>query len=252
MMNWRSRFPASPPAIRRFRHPRGFHQVGGFPDIPLMEDIVFPTACAPSPARPASATRVRTSGRRWEKHGLLNTIVMMWRLRLRFHYGADPQNWRVNMAYAPAPAVKPLMLSPSPSWPRHRYPAGEDALIPHLGAEAPPPCRAGSCSGCRHRAAGRLGPVTLWCARISAILFRRAAEHASGRAADPSANAAGRRSWLRMQCAARASSSPLHADHRHRLPVLTPEIPRGRRRCAGKRSRADPRRRRRLRTDRAA
>jgi hypothetical protein len=35
--------------------------------------------------------RVVTSGRRWEKDGVLNTVVLMWRLRLSYFFGADPK-----------------------------------------------------------------------------------------------------------------------------------------------------------------
>jgi hypothetical protein len=34
--------------------------------------------------------KVRTSGRRWERHGPLRTIVLMWRLRFAYFLGADP------------------------------------------------------------------------------------------------------------------------------------------------------------------
>jgi hypothetical protein len=33
---------------------------------------------------------VLTSGRRWEKHGVLRTIFTMWRLRLAYFLGAAP------------------------------------------------------------------------------------------------------------------------------------------------------------------
>jgi hypothetical protein len=35
--------------------------------------------------------RVVTSGRRWEKDGVLNTVVLMWRLRLAYFLAADPK-----------------------------------------------------------------------------------------------------------------------------------------------------------------
>jgi hypothetical protein len=35
--------------------------------------------------------RVVTSGRRWEKDGILNAVVLMWRLRLAYFFGADPK-----------------------------------------------------------------------------------------------------------------------------------------------------------------
>jgi hypothetical protein len=35
-------------------------------------------------------TRARTSGRRWESRGALRTILLMWRLRLAYFFGAKP------------------------------------------------------------------------------------------------------------------------------------------------------------------
>jgi rSAM/selenodomain-associated transferase 2 len=62
----------------------------GFPDIALMEDVAFcktmkrvsPPACL--------RARVRTSGRRWERGGVLRTVLFMWRLRLAYFLGAAP------------------------------------------------------------------------------------------------------------------------------------------------------------------
>jgi rSAM/selenodomain-associated transferase 2 len=68
-----------------------FERVGGFPDIPLMEDVAMSRALR-RVSRPACLReRVTTSGRRWERHGTLRTIVLMWRLRLAFALGADPR-----------------------------------------------------------------------------------------------------------------------------------------------------------------
>jgi rSAM/selenodomain-associated transferase 2 len=67
-----------------------FAAAGGFPDIPLMEDIVLSRRLKRI-GRPAClAARATTSGRRWDRHGVLRTIVMMWRLRLAFFLGAEP------------------------------------------------------------------------------------------------------------------------------------------------------------------
>jgi hypothetical protein len=33
---------------------------------------------------------VRTSGRRWERNGVWRTVLLMWRLRWAFFFGADP------------------------------------------------------------------------------------------------------------------------------------------------------------------
>jgi rSAM/selenodomain-associated transferase 2 len=70
----------------------------GFPEIALMEDIAMakrlrrtgPPLCISSPAV--------TSGRRWEKHGVMKTIVLMWCLRLAYFLGANPA--RLARSYA--------------------------------------------------------------------------------------------------------------------------------------------------------
>jgi hypothetical protein len=68
-----------------------FDAVGGFPDIPLMEDVALSKALR-TRSRPACLrSRVVTSGRRWERRGTLRTIVLMWRLRLAYALGADPR-----------------------------------------------------------------------------------------------------------------------------------------------------------------
>jgi len=62
----------------------------GFPEIALMEDIAFCKAMKRR-GRPACLrARAATSGRRWERHGLLRTILLMWRLRLAYFLGAEP------------------------------------------------------------------------------------------------------------------------------------------------------------------
>ena len=78
-----------------------FARVGGFPDIPLMEDIAFSSAMRRI-ARPAClAEKVTTSGRRWEKHGVWRTILTMWWLRLRFWLGVSPQTLAREYGYVP-------------------------------------------------------------------------------------------------------------------------------------------------------
>jgi rSAM/selenodomain-associated transferase 2 len=68
-----------------------FERAGGFPPIALMEDVAL-SARLKRLGRPLCLTsRVTTSARRWRKHGTLHTIVLMWRLRLKFFFGADPE-----------------------------------------------------------------------------------------------------------------------------------------------------------------
>jgi rSAM/selenodomain-associated transferase 2 len=91
MMNWRSRLTGIATGDQAiFVKRRVFEQIGGFPDLPLMEDIVLSRRLKQQ-GRPACLRqKVRTAGRRWEKHGVLRTILTMWWLRLRFFFGAEP------------------------------------------------------------------------------------------------------------------------------------------------------------------
>ncbi len=67
-----------------------FHVTGGFPGIPLMEDIAISkklrTFARPRPL----ALKTLSSSRRWERHGVARTIMQMWRLRLLYYFGAAP------------------------------------------------------------------------------------------------------------------------------------------------------------------
>ena len=68
-----------------------FEEAGRFAEIPLMEDVALSRRLKRI-GRPACLReRVTTSGRRWERHGTLRTILLMWRLRLAYALGADPR-----------------------------------------------------------------------------------------------------------------------------------------------------------------
>jgi rSAM/selenodomain-associated transferase 2 len=68
-----------------------FERVGGFPDQPLMEDIELSRRLRALAAPCCLRQRVRTSGRRWQAHGVWRTIWLMWRLRWRYWRGESPQ-----------------------------------------------------------------------------------------------------------------------------------------------------------------
>jgi rSAM/selenodomain-associated transferase 2 len=68
-----------------------FRAAGGFPAIPLMEDIALSKRLK-RVSRPLCLREcVVTSGRRWERNGIFSTVFLMWRLRLAFFLGADPE-----------------------------------------------------------------------------------------------------------------------------------------------------------------
>ncbi|PCI73346.1 MAG: glycosyl transferase, partial [SAR86 cluster bacterium] len=71
-----------------------FQEIGGFPQLALMEDIAICKALRRrgSPASPAGL--VTTSSRRWEENGLISTILLMWMLRFLYFVGVKPQKLR--------------------------------------------------------------------------------------------------------------------------------------------------------------
>jgi len=102
LMNWRSRLTGIATGDQAiFVTREAFQRGGGFPDIPLMEDIVFSDRMRRMSPPACLREKVSTSGRRWEKHGLLRTILTMWWLRLRFHFGASPHGLAREYGYAP-------------------------------------------------------------------------------------------------------------------------------------------------------
>jgi rSAM/selenodomain-associated transferase 2 len=68
-----------------------FTAAGGFPEIALMEDIALSRRLKQYGPPLCLRHRLTASGRRWEKHGVLRTILLMWRLRLAYSLGADPR-----------------------------------------------------------------------------------------------------------------------------------------------------------------
>jgi rSAM/selenodomain-associated transferase 2 len=91
MMNLRSRITGIATGDQAiFVKREAFHAAGGFPDIPLMEDIALSKRLKRTSRALCLRERAVTSGRRWETHGVFRTILLMWRLRLAYFFGADP------------------------------------------------------------------------------------------------------------------------------------------------------------------
>ncbi len=78
-----------------------FEQLGGFADITLMEDIELCTRLKRHGAPACLRDKVLTSPRRWEQHGVWRTIALMWRLRLAYFLGADPDRLASRYGYRP-------------------------------------------------------------------------------------------------------------------------------------------------------
>lgn len=91
MMNLRSRLTGIATGDQAiFVSRRAFVQSGGFAPIALMEDVALSAKLKLAGAPACLSAQVLTSGRRWEKRGVLATVVLMWRLRLAYFLGADP------------------------------------------------------------------------------------------------------------------------------------------------------------------
>ncbi len=69
-----------------------FWRAGGFPPLELMEDIALSRSLKRLSRPLCLADEVVTSGRRWERRGVLRTVLLMGWLRLAFFLGAAPAN----------------------------------------------------------------------------------------------------------------------------------------------------------------
>lgn len=77
-----------------------FERLGGFPDIPLMEDIALSRLLKRQGAPACLRERLVTSSRRWEQHGVVRTIILMWRLRFAYWCGVSPDHLAVRYRQA--------------------------------------------------------------------------------------------------------------------------------------------------------
>jgi rSAM/selenodomain-associated transferase 2 len=80
-----------------------FRAVGGYPEIPLMEDVELSRRMRRAGGTVLLPLRVETSGRRWEAWGPLRTVLFMWRLRVGYLLGWTPS--RCADAYRRGPAL---------------------------------------------------------------------------------------------------------------------------------------------------
>lgn len=92
LMNLRSRWTGMATGDQAIFVKRAvFDAMGGYADIALMEDLALSRALRRRAPPVCLRDRVLTSGRRWERHGVVRTILLMWRLRLAWWLGANPE-----------------------------------------------------------------------------------------------------------------------------------------------------------------
>ena len=67
-----------------------FHQLGGFPDIPIMEEIGFSRVLRQLGKTTLVAQRIHIAPRRWEQNGIIRTTALNWFITLLYFLGVSP------------------------------------------------------------------------------------------------------------------------------------------------------------------
>lgn len=105
LMNWRSRFTHIATGDQSIFISRSlFDEVGGFPAQPLMEDVELCSRLRKLATPVCLDDKVVTSSRRWQKHGVWKTMVLMWRFRLAYFMGTPAEQ----LAAIYYPNIKPV------------------------------------------------------------------------------------------------------------------------------------------------
>ena len=161
-----------------------FKRLGGFADLPLMEDIELSKRLKKQGLPACLKVPVATSARRWEEQGVWRTIVLMWRLRLAYFLGASPHALALRYGYAPrhptpvkqrvTAAVAILAKAPVAGLAKTR-------LIPLLGAAgAARAQRRFTLNTLQIASQAALGPLMLWCAPDADHRFFRVLRRVTG------------------------------------------------------------------------
>lgn len=88
---WRSRVCQLPYGDQALFLPaHTFHQLSGFPDLPILEDFVLVRQLQRYGKVAIAPGRVITSGRRWQRLGLVRTTVTNQLVLLGYHVGISP------------------------------------------------------------------------------------------------------------------------------------------------------------------
>lgn len=89
-----------------FVHRAVFERLGGFPEIPLMEDVEFTRRLKREGPGACLRARVLASARKWEREGPVRTILLMWALRFLYWIGVSPprlHRWYYRRPAGPGP-----------------------------------------------------------------------------------------------------------------------------------------------------
>jgi rSAM/selenodomain-associated transferase 2 len=88
-----------------------FEELGGYPDIPLMEDVELARRLKRRGRIGCLRSKVTASARKWEREGVFRTILLMWVLRFLYFIGVNPS--RLHRWYYGHPPSSDVKLSAS-------------------------------------------------------------------------------------------------------------------------------------------
>ena len=91
LINWRSRLTQVMTGDQGiFVRQSVFQNMQGYAEISLMEDIEFSKRMRTQCKADCDGPVLETSSRRWQKHGILKTVFLMWKLRYQYWRGVSP------------------------------------------------------------------------------------------------------------------------------------------------------------------
>ena len=67
-----------------------FESLGGFPNMPICEDLDFTRRLKRAGRVACLRSKVTTSARRWRRDGIMRTVMRMWTIRLLYLAGVSP------------------------------------------------------------------------------------------------------------------------------------------------------------------
>lgn len=113
-----------------------FNKLSGFLDIPLMEDIELSKRLRKI-SKPLCIKNqpLITSSRRWQKHGIMRSVLLMWQLRLRYFLGT-PAATLARAYQTHSPQYKPDIYPPDSN-----KQLNENQLIIFVKAPLPGQCK---------------------------------------------------------------------------------------------------------------
>ncbi len=180
MMNLRSRLTGIATGDQAvFVRRETFEAAGDFLPIALMEDIALSKSLKRFGPPACLRQQVITSARRWQKHGIWRTMLLMWRLRAAYFMGSAPNGLAQRYGYPPATAPGVAAVAVMAKAPRAGF--AKTRLIPLLGAAGAGRAQRRFTLDTLHTAQC-FAPTatTLWCAPHAQHRFFRALRKTAG------------------------------------------------------------------------